>query len=512
MEYFRDGHVISINDEAFELLEPYAVARKRVPSSDPDHGYDVEEIRESLIRGLALQNGGELRDRVSNAGMIELLRYVASHQGFDLQGRAQTQINSLPSPSQSNRLSYPSLPRFLAGHPRGVIRIARSCSPADVVVDARAAFPDRRILVLGRVEPLRKLKTMLPNLLKLRMRIPEEQVELVSDGRPLQLQGDDGFPVLLLSTPVAAADLDTEKCDIVILLDALHCTHRIMQDVLAQVDARFRLFGFVDASRKLKPYERAKLHQVFGFNEIDLMSHGRVRRSVQYAVMRQGGDALRSTVWMKPTVQERRRVAAVDSLAAYTHHHARNDTISRLAKALRFGGELRGMKCRDIRQWLSRRDNGQRNVTIAVDRLDHAIQLGKRLTDWPIITGNNNLQNIAPQIRRRIRTDPKRWLPTEQQIVVATEAHSFQGHHSDIVIWASGGTTAATVPASWMFSQSNPDRPMLVVDFLDDFAPATKDWSIRRFRHLESRDVFRVGTPASIGRIERFLRAEGGFR
>lgn len=515
LEYFRDGHVISLDDEAFELMGSYAIARKRVPTSDPDHGYNVEEIRESLLRGRVLvQSGGvELHDRVANAGMIELLNYLATKRRINLQGRFHTPIATLPDSSALDHLSYRSLPQFLSGHPRGLIRMPRSCSLAEVVADVRAAFPSRRILVLGRVEPLRELQVALPNLLSQRMASVDDPIALVSDGERFSPPENEDFPKLLLSTPIAAADLDSEKCDIVLLLDALHCTHATMQNVLAQVDARFRLFGFVDANRKLKSHEQARLHQVFGFNQIDLMSRERVRRPVHYAMVRQGGDAPQNAVWMKPTLPGRRSAASVNSLAAYTHHHARNATICRLAKVLRFRSPLNNSKFRDIRRWLSDRCRDPLNVTIAVDRLDHAIQLGKRLPDWPIIAGNkNSLHDISPRIRHRIKTDSKRWLPGDQQIVVAEEAKSFGGNHSDVVIWASGGTAVATIPASWMFSQSNPERPMLIVDLLDDFAPIAKQWSMRRFCHLEARDVFRVGTSAAIGRIERFIRAEGGSR
>lgn len=515
LEYFRDGHVISLDDEAFELLGSYASARKRVPTSDPDHGYNVEEIRESLLRGqVVVRSGGiELHDRVANAGMIELLDYVATKRGLNLCEQRCTRIATLLDPSALDRLSYQTLPRFLSDHPRGLIRMPRSCSPAEVVADVRTAFPSSRTLILGRVQALRQLQGELPKLLSLRMASSDEQIALVSDGERFSPPDNEDFPKLLLSTPIAAADLDSEKSAIVILLDALHCTHAKMQNVLAQVDARFRLFGVVDANRKLKPYEEARLHQVFGFNQIDLRSQGRIRRPVHYAVVRQGGDAPRKAVWIKPNVPGKQPMASVDSLAAYTHNHARNDTICRLAKGLRFGRPVNNKKHRDIRRYLSDRNRNQLNVTIAVDRLEHAMQLGKRLSDWPIIAGsNNNLHNISSQIRQRIKTDPKQWLSGEQQIVVAGGARTFAGNHSDVVIWASGGTTAAAIPASWMFSQSDPDRPMLIVDFLDDFAPAAKDWSIRRFRHFKSRDIFRVGTPASIGRIERFLRAEGGPR
>ena len=86
---------------------------------------------------------------------------------------------------------------------------------------------------------------------------------------------------------------------------------------------------------------------------------------------------------------------------------------------------------------------------------------------------------------------------------MADVAWTVSGYHSDVVIWAAGGV-AVNIPEFWAFSRNNPDRPMLIVDFLDDFTTVTRKWSVQRRDDLAQRDIFRVGTPAVIGRIERF--------
>ena len=512
LKYFRDGHVISLDDEFVEVLDRSLGVRKRVATRDSIHGYNVSEVRESLFRGpvVGVSRGIDLRDRVANAGMIELLDYLARQSNCEIQEIADTEINRLPNVSDTQRLSYPPLTQFVEGCERGLLRISQHCHRREIIADLCAAYPDERILVLGRVEQLKELQERLPELLAKRMSTSAPQVEFVSDRERLQANDDEEFPKLILSTPVAAAGVDSEKCSIVILLDAVPCTHSLMQGVLAQVDARFRLFGFLDASRRLKPYEHARLRYVFGFNEIELKGEGLVRRPVSYGVIRQGGQTHANSVSMRPKVPGSGQFSTVNSLNAYTFHHARNATICRLARKLCTGETLTNKKYRDVRRWLRSFDFCQLSLTIAVDRLDHAIELGKRLADWPIVASkDNHLEDVSRAIRRRIKTDRQRWLLGDRQIVVSDAATMVANSPADVVIWAGGGTSSSSIPIPSEFSKVAPERPLLVVDFLDDYSQATKNWSLKRFRHFESRDIFRVGKTATAGRIARFLRQEG---
>ncbi|MEZ6126638.1 MAG: hypothetical protein R3C49_26245 [Planctomycetaceae bacterium] len=518
-ELYRDGQCIFITRTAYEWFLSSAVTRKRVATDDPVYGYRVHEVEQSLIRGPDIEEMGvaDIPDRIANAGMTNLLAYAASEAGKDFPDSRFAAVLTLPPPCQEPHLTYPPLTRMMHDSERGLIRIGNSGDATqisvDIVADAVAAYPGCRIIVVGNTRPLQQLKRSLLQLPNERFPLAHRNIDVVSSRRPLSIADDEDFPNLLLSTPCGAADLDSEKCHIAILLDAMQCTQRQMQNMLIQVDAGFRLFGILSVNRPLKPYEKFSLHQVFGPAVIDVISQGRVRRPVQYAVVRQSGVAPPNSTVPGSQFHGKGQRSTVQSLAAYTYHHARNDTIARLARNLRSGEALSNKKYRRLRRWLQDHNVALPNVTIVVDRLDHAIELGKRLPDCPIFAGRkNDLDGVAARMRRRIISDPAQWHPERQQIVVADAAGKFAGGHSDVVIWASGGTTTSGVPASWMFSHSEPDRPMVIVDFLDEFSPSTRNWSFCRFEFLKSRDIFPVGTSDQIERTRRMLRGRGARR
>ena len=68
----------------------------------------------------------------------------------------------------------------------------------------------------------------------------------------------------------------------------------------------------------------------------------------------------------------------------------------------------------------------------------------------------------------------------------------------------------ADIPEGWMYAFTDSRRPLLIVDFIDDFAPAARRLSRQRANSLEALDIFRVGEPPVLGRIRRFERQIGG--
>ena len=499
LTFRRDSQHISLTPETLEKLGGDVTVRKRVPVDDFVHGYDVREVRESALAG----------HRMPNAGLIDLLAYRAWKRGYQLTGTSDTPISTLPEPANGDQLTYSAWAQFVQREPRGLVRISKPVDVAVLITELAVAFPSSRIMLLGRVNDLK------PVYLRLRKLLPKEvhsqnQLAFVHGGCRLRQADDAEFPRLICCTPTEAADLDSEKCDIVVMYDAFECLHELMAWPLIQMDAKFRLFGILRTDRKPKPYEQARLHQVFGFSQLDLMDGGRVRRDVHYAWVRHAGQAPAGSIISTPALGGRKATESVDSLAAYVHNHHRNDQISRLAKKLRAGNPIEGDQFRDVRRWLEVRGGQSVSITVVVDRLDHAIQLQRKLGGWPIIADpEKNLHDLSKSTKRRINIRLQQWLPC--QIVVADAAQNFQGQHSDVLIWASGGV-AMDIPAFWTFSHNNSDRPMLIIDFLDDFTAATRKLSYQRRDDLAQRNIFRVGTSEVIGRIERFEKSVGWRR
>lgn len=499
ISYFRDSQHVSISPESLERLGGEVEVRRRLGVYDVEHGYDVIESNEPSLQC----------ERIPNAGLIDLLAYRAHQRGCRLIENAVTPISVLPEPANRSQLLYPKWAELVHRESRGVVKISNSVDVAILITELVVAFPGKRVMLLGRVNDIRpvylQLQTLVPDEIR-----QQKQLAIIHSGRSLGQTADEELPRVICCTPTAAADLDSEKCDIVVMNDAFECLHEQMQWPLIQVDGRFRLFGILRVKRTPTPYEQARIHQVFGFVQLDLMNSGRVRRPVKYAWVRQGGQCPPGAVISAPAVGKRKATESVDSIAAYVHNHQRNDLICRLARKLRAGQLASNERFHEILRWLRGRETQKLSVTVVVDRLDHAIRLGHGLSDWPISADpKSNFQTLSKSVRRRINVRILQWLPC--QIVVSDVAWMVPGYHSDVVIWAGGGV-ATDIPNHWLFSINNPDRPMLIVDFLDDFTTVTRKWSFLRRDDLVRKDVFRVGTPAVIGRIQRFEESTGGRR
>lgn len=141
--------------------------------------------------------------------------------------------------------------------------------------------------------------------------------------RALRIDDDLDFLRLILCTPTVAADLESEKCDIVVTLDAFECLHERMAWPLIQMDGRFRLLGLLPASRAPNPYEVARLRVTFGFRSLELRCPGRV---ISYALVRRSGDAPQGSVLEHP-------VAGVPHTREFVDPLRRGDESSRDAMA-----------------------------------------------------------------------------------------------------------------------------------------------------------------------------------
>lgn len=495
---FRDSYTISIESEMLNQIGGPVVVPKRVPRDDFVHGYDVCEILESPFDGR----------RIPNLGLLEYLAYLARNRGVRLREIATTPIVQLGSPVFQNQLKWPHWIDFVHRQTRGLVHIYDDADIPEMIAELVVAYPQNRIMVFGRVTNLKKhfkrLLKLVPNEVR-----REKQLALVHGGRSLRQFRDREIPRLIFCTPTAAADLDSEKCDIVVMLDAFECLHESMQWPLIQVDARFRLFGLLSSRRRPKLFEEAQLRLTFGFRQLHIKNNGRVRRQVAYIFVPFHGRAPDGTIVSRHRDEDGRDNKIVDSLAAFVHHHCRSDMIARLAKKLRDGRPLPQSCFQEVAAWRTEYGRSPLSIMIVVDRLDHAVRLGKMLPHWPIITERCNLSLISPNSLRQIKARPTQW--TLCQIVVTDVASTVAGHFADIVIWASGGI-AADVPESWMYTRNHPGRPMLVVDFRDEFSIQTSELSRKRQEDLEERGIFRVGTPEVIGHLQRFEKMQRGWQ
>ena len=471
----RNGQHLTIDDKSLELLGGELWGSRIDSFSTGKQGYDVRRESYPLLVS-------DKEYRTPNAGLIPVLRQRALELGVELNVEAISEITQLPAPQNHHALSYPSVASFTRQHERGVIRVSGDFDRAVVVADLVRAFPESRLVVLaGKVAPLQRLHGKVAGQCK--DVLPPGQIRLVHDRCRLELGDDEEMPRLILATFLAAGDIDFPASDLVLLLDAEECVRDQAQLALEQMDARFRLFGILRANQRLAPFVADTIMAVFGPELIDLMSWGRVRRWAQ-------------VLW----VENRQQSIAVDpgtsnfAYRCYYHNERRNRRIKQIA-----------VNCLEPKApTAGEQGNRPRNVAILVDRVDHAVALGKMLPDWPIIAGDKiDTHGLPGSIRTRLKHGRRQPIG-RCQIVLSDAAQRRNGSDLDVVIWAAGGTGVEGLPASWLAQMPGTNRPLLIVDFKDRFNAVTGTWSAKRNAAYEARDLFEIGVTPTQGRIRRF--------
>ncbi|MEO2034271.1 MAG: hypothetical protein ABGZ35_19520 [Planctomycetaceae bacterium] len=484
----RHGQHLSITGEDLSRLHCDLVVRRNLTTVGGPHGYDVKPQNESLL----IHPDGYW---IPNAGCLDALRYKAAQSGLELRVSATTPIVQLPDPQNVDQLPHPALADFVHANERGLIFAAGSVELGLIIAELAAAYPALRIIVVcDSVITLRKVEKTVRKIMSADD-TRASQIAVVHDKERLQIVDDEPMPRIILTTPVATADLDLATGDIVALVDATDCTQQRFQRALETMDASFRLFGILDPTRKLTHYESGKVRATFGFDQIDLMSCRRVRRDVQVA-------------WVHHFGQQRNHSeaeASFDYGRDIIRNGHRNDTVARTAKALSAGRQITGGHRRDIRKWTDSHGPGPLRVTILVDRPEHAIELNRLLPDCFVTFGpDTDLRGVSRKTADLL--GPRLRRPGLISIAVAEAARGFKGWGSDVVIWAGAGTSAAAIPPSWMFSWERVARPMLIVDFQDRFSGQVRKWSHQRRQAYAARDIYGVDECPKVRRIERFLK------
>ena len=395
------------------------------------------------------------------------------------------------------------LAQFVRLQDRGLIRLPKSFDESAITRELAAAYPAQKIIVLSsKVTTLEKLARRLCK--DCTSDEAREQIAVNHGQCPLALDVDQEMPHVTCSTYREAASLDFATSDLVLFVDAYECVHGLAQQALEVMDAQFRLFGIVRAGRSVSPYEEAITMRVFGFELLDLMSHGRTRRDVHVAWVRHN----------QPPIHLERKTSDFDFRCLF-HNARRNRVIAKIAKALDAGTPIDAHKYPDVAEWCDANGHGPHRVIVLVDRLDHAVALERKLPGWPIITSKGtSFRGYPGSVRNRLKRGQSIWAggsPWEygqRQIVLTDAPPSFAGYYSDVVIWAGSGPWAAPIPGAWLGERCGSHCPLLVVDFFDLFNPQTQQWSWQRRDDYAQQDIFDVGVHPVLGRMERFLGAK----
>lgn len=472
---FRDGQRLALTDNDMMDIGGDFVVRHLRSAPDADHGYRIDKETESLLR----PPDHEWRP---NAGCIEALRFVATES---MQNYEFASAVSFRAPNRNPNVEvpkYPAIGRFVEGNERGLMRTAAGVSQADVILAIEQQFPDSRIVVIGNnAEKLRACATKVNH--AYRVRTVSNSMQCVTGTQPYcffdaQGEASDGFdddllpfPNLVACTPLQLITLEPSTIDVAIVLDAEEVTIPNMRVALSKNDAPFRLFGLLKEDARISDYESAHISAAFGFAILDLSSNGRSMRPA-----------------MVKWISNRQHPVSGKSAVSYPtiiHNSRRNRHIKQSALGWNHEG-------RDLR------------VCVLVDRIDHASALAEMMPDWRIVTNEQHrLDGLKGKHRNRLKRNRKRDTDGMRNIVM-TDAAKQLPLHPDVIVWAGGGS-ADQIPASWLASRTDFDQPVLIIDFLDEFNRATREFSAKRRRAYADRDIFEYGVFPREGRVRRFV-------
>ena len=174
---------------------------------------------------------------------------------------------------------------------------------------------------------------------------------------------------------LGADGVDLHRRDIVIVLDAPEALGRYARLALTGAP-QARLYGLLDRSRRLAPYDGDRVLALFGLDEVVIPRHGCVERPVEVVTVRVTGG---------PAVAPGDDVVALKRRAVWLNP-VRNRRLARLAGALA-QGDLGRVAAESPALAARLGDGAESRVVVLVENVEHALALAERLPGWPIVTG-----------------------------------------------------------------------------------------------------------------------------
>ncbi len=482
----RIGQELLVEPRCDEVLSTLRTARHALVR-DKSGVCRVEAVPESL---------GAVDDHPSGtrtyypAGLEPVIGYLLEKKGYRTERTGDRSVLLAdPEPRDGRGLATmdAAMIDFVFRHERGLIRHdGRVVNPAWLVAQLRLAFPAARIAVaVGRREDLWAfggcLKSIIPG------------ATVADDSCP-----DPAGPMVVTTFSGLGADgVHLEKLDIVVVPDAVEALGQDARRALPGVP-QARLYGLLDRSRRLAPYDRDRVQALFGPDEVVIPRHGHVERPVEVVTFRITGG---------PAVSPGSDLATLKRQACWLNP-ARNRRIARLAGALalaerrRIAAEFPAIAAR------LEGDAGPR-IVVLVENVEHALVLAGCLPGWPIVVGDPVTTAGLPT-RRADALDRRRWqgdgLPP---VAIATLAglDAAGPVEADVVIRADCGEGIPGAMAGVTLTRNHPAPPLLLIDVDDRHHPPLRRRGRRRRAGYLAAGWSLDSRSARATPIERFLAA-----
>ncbi len=284
------------------------------------------------------------------------------------------------------------------------------------------------------------------------------------------------------------SDVDCNKRDVFVIVDAPDALHAAAEPCLTQADFNCRLFGLVSTVKRLSPGERDRLATIFGFERLTIPAPGVEEVLPVVVPWKYRGGAIPKDATPEQVVQELWRDGQ------------RNRVIGKVAKQAISGDRT----STGSRFQLSLCDQ----VILLAGSVKQAARFGTRLRDWPIRTAEAFFHELPRFLKRSIErgqscwSTGNRWITTTQ----ATGDIELQpGPGLTVVVWAGAGRSLPPLPASWLTIPVGSGRKLLLVDVEDRHHAVLRRWTQSRRRAYVDAEWLSPGVSVVNHRIEAFL-------
>lgn len=216
-----------------------------------------------------------------------------------------------------------------------------------------------------------------------------------------------------------------------------------------------RCFGLLPTNVRVTPYQRDQFRALFGKQNISIPAHGKVQRPV---------NVFFTPVYGGPKIGEGLIWPELKAKGVWAHP-IRNRRIVGLAQALA-AKDMRDIAARfpDIVSGV--RQLSKARIGILTENVDHALELGRRLPDWPILAGESlELDGLMPADMARLQQC--RGTSRRSRHVIVTMAGLCDVGRLDYVIRADAGIGIPDLDLSVTNYVNGCPRAMTIIDFDD---------------------------------------------
>jgi hypothetical protein len=448
---------------------------------------------EPKIESLLFQN-----DPFANAGLLEAIESLLRRDGINFETDCyEPAIPPLEPPCTENIVQHgatdPAWLQIAHLWPHCLIRYGLGCSPVRFIEQVARAYPDATLAIATSRETHRN---------RIADQLRKRGIEL-SKAYTSRAPANDSRIVVGTWYGLAHPEVESWQRTFLFVPNAFDAIHARARDFLLQAGARFRLFGFLPMDQKLSPRERDLLACVFGLNDLVIPEHGRLPRPV-------------GVIWRRFRHRpcEMAAGSAFDyKLAHFWRNPARNRLVQRIVQ---FFSSQRTHEEQFSHLGQTVTENRPvRALTLLTESVEHAIELGALLPDFPIVVdAARDVTGLSPRQRTILEhgAHPRTGDGHPHLIMTTRGLTAARLGFTEILVWAGAGKSPPILPAAGLLGTLEERRPLLFVDINDTGTKRIAANTGMRRNAYERRSWFAPGESYAQRRIDLFLaqRPPGG--